>query len=524
MSARLSGRRVAVVGAGPGGVTAAKSLVEEGFEPTVFEQSRAVGGQWNIGAPHSGVWPGMRANTSKFLSAFSDFPPPDDWTMFARAEQLQAYYAAYADRFGVTPTIRFGARVANVEQVDGGYRLSWTDASGSHSSRFDGVVVASGRYNTPSTPDVEGLGTFTGRGGVHHSFDYAGRDELAGQRVVVLGNSISGLELASDLAVDDSITVYSAFRKPRYIIPRVALGVPSDCRFLTRINAYLPLALPMDAVAAGFKQAVLEAAGHPSQYGAPAPHDNIFVADLSMCQDWLSHVAHGRLQVKPNVVRVDGRSVHFEDGTSAEADTFICATGFDVNLPFLSPAIHEVIRADSKTLDLYQHTFHPDLPGLAFVGFYYLVGPYAPVLELQGRWIATAWSDVHELPDRAALLAGIDRWRQQKRVTSDVFLHDLAVALAVEAGVEPRLERRSELTRALLFGPLAPAQFRLDGHGSRPDALDLYKKAVTSFGGDLSPVPTPEQLGLLGTIAEALGDRMPELSRAHDVLKRLAVS
>lgn len=68
--------RVAVVGAGPSGLVAAKSLQEEGLEAVVFEQADGVGGQWYGPSAHSGVWPGMRANTSKTLDAFSDFPPP----------------------------------------------------------------------------------------------------------------------------------------------------------------------------------------------------------------------------------------------------------------------------------------------------------------------------------------------------------------------------------------------------------------------------------------------------------------
>jgi dimethylaniline monooxygenase (N-oxide forming) len=524
MSSQPQGRRVAIVGAGPGGLTVAKSLLEEGFEPTVFEQSQAVGGQWNLHAPHSGIWPGMRTNTSKTLTTFSDFPPPDDWSMFPRAEQVQAHHAVYAERFGVTPRIRFGAAVRGVEQADSRYDVSWTDASGTHTDRFDAVVVASGRYNRPRLPEIEGLDRFTGRGGVRHSFDYAGRAEFLGHRVVVLGNAISGPEIASDLAIDDSTTVYAAFRKPRYMLPRVAVGVPSDWRFFTRVAAYLPLALPMEEVGAGFKQQVLAVAGHPGQYGAPAPHDDLFVANVGMCQDWLSHVAHGRLHPRPTIARVDGNVVTFADGATAEVDTIICATGYELHLPFLSRPILDTAGADTTTLDLYHHTFHPDLPGLAFVGLYHLVGPYAPVVELQGRWIAMVWAGARSLSEEAALRAGIAQWRQQRQLTDQVFLHDLAITLASDAGVLPQLDTRPEITRALLFGPLAPAQFRLDGRGSQPEALDRYKQAIAAFAGDVSPAPTPEQLGLVTMLADKLGSQMPDLVRARDTLQRLAAA
>ena len=37
---------VAVIEAGPGGLVAARWLLSQGFEPTIFEQSPMLGGQW----------------------------------------------------------------------------------------------------------------------------------------------------------------------------------------------------------------------------------------------------------------------------------------------------------------------------------------------------------------------------------------------------------------------------------------------------------------------------------------------
>ena len=68
--------RVAVVGAGPGGLVAAKHALEAGFDATVFEASDDLGGQWHTAAAHSGIWPGMHTNTSGAMTAFSDGPAP----------------------------------------------------------------------------------------------------------------------------------------------------------------------------------------------------------------------------------------------------------------------------------------------------------------------------------------------------------------------------------------------------------------------------------------------------------------
>jgi cation diffusion facilitator CzcD-associated flavoprotein CzcO len=505
---------VAVIGAGPSGLVAAKSLQEEGLDPIIFEQADGVGGQWHAPSTHSGVWPGMRANTSKTLDTFSDFPPAESLPMFPRFEELRDYFRSYAKAFDLDRTIRLKTPVRHLERNDSGWRVVADDVGGEH---FDGVVVASGRFNRPHQPVIEGLETFTGE--VVHSFHYGGRDAFRGKRVVVLGNSVSGTEIASDLAVDHSIRVTASLRTPRYVIPRVAGGVPSDWRFFTRVSAYLPLALPAEAVADHLKRQVLDVSGHPTQYGAPAPHDNILVARITLCQHWLAYVAEGRIQCRPAIVGVRGRTVVFADGREEEADAIVTATGYDLSLPYLPEDICRMLNADPMGLDLYVHTFHPDLPGLAFIGQYSLIGPYAPCVELQARWIAMVWSGVRELPSRAQMQSGIGAWREVRQVTPSLLLPPLAVALSREAGVAPDLTIRPEITRHLLFGPLAPAQFRLDGHGRHADALELFKKAIGAFGGDTSPVPTDEELGELRMLAGALGDRAPELGAALHVLE-----
>jgi cation diffusion facilitator CzcD-associated flavoprotein CzcO len=511
-------RRVAVVGAGPSGLVAAKSLQEEGLELVVFEPADGVGGQWYGPSTHSGVWPGMRANTSKTLGAFSDFPPPESVPMFPRFEELRDYLRSYAKAYDLNQSIRLKTPVRHIERDDGRWRVFTGDGGG---ERFDGVVVASGRFNRPHLPVIEGLEHFAGE--VVHSFHYRGRDAFLGKRVIVLGNSVSGTEIASDLAIDDSIRVTASLRKPRYVIPRVSRGVPSDWRFFTRFSAYLPLAFPPETVADGLKRLVLDVSGHPSQYGAPAPHDNILVAQITLCQNWLAYVAEGRIRCRPAIVAIRGRTVVFADGGEEEADAIVTATGYDLSLPFLPEDVRHTLNADSTGLDLYVHTFHPDLPGLAFIGQYILVGPYAPCVELQARWIAMVWSGVRELPPRDRMERSIEAWRNVRQTTSNLLLPPLAVALSQEAGVAPALAARPEITRHLLFGPLAPAQFRLDGHGRRADALELYKQAIGAFGGDTSPVPTAEELRELRMLVSALRDRAPELGRALQTLERLAV-
>jgi dimethylaniline monooxygenase (N-oxide forming) len=56
----------------------------------------------------------------------------------------------------------------------------------------------------------------------------------------------------------------------------------------------------------------------------------------------------------------------------------------------------------------------------------------------------------------------------------------LATTLADELGVAPDLLSRPELTEALLFGPLLPPRYRLDGPGALPDAAERFSAQLAA--------------------------------------------
>ena len=120
-------------------------------------------------------------------------------------------------------------------------------------------------------------------------------------------------------------------------------------------------------------------------------------------------------------------------------------------------------------LGLYHRTLHPDLPGLGVIGQFLAQGPYFPLLELQARWIAAAWSGAVTLAGDAAMRAAI----AQPRPAIDAH-NALALTLAEALGVAPEPAAWPELCEALVFGPLLPPRYRLSGPGARPDAAALF--------------------------------------------------
>ncbi len=462
-----------MIGAGPSGIAAAKYALEAGFEPSVFEASDRLGGQWDVTAEHSGVWPGMHTNTSRELTAFSDFPPPQHYPLHPSAEEIRDYLVTYASAFGVTDRIRFNTRVTAV-------RPGWTVDG----EPFDAVVVASGRFHTPRFPLA--VGDFAGE--LLHTYDYPGVEPFAGLSVLVYGNGVSGVEIASDLGAHTR--TISAFRKPRYVIQKVVHGVSSDWQWYTLFGALERRRLSSEEWAGRQRARVLRLAGQPADYGAPAPDDDLRIAGLSLSQGYLEQIREGEIVCKPGIAVVDGRKVTFTDHTSAEADAIVCATGYEPNLPYL----REVV-GDNGWIDtgLYQRTFHPDLPGLGVIGQFLAQGPYWPLLELQARWIMSVWSGTSVLPPTPHLRATIATRRPILESHNA-----LALVLSEEMGVAPDPVAWPELTEPLLFGPMLPARYRLSGPGARASASDDYARALATApraAVDLADVETLRRFG-----------------------------
>ena len=102
-------RTVAVIGAGPAGLTAAKQAIALGHTVTVFEQHDGLGGIWH--PEGGGAYPSVRMQTSRSAFHYSDHPPaPGEGGEFLTLREMADYFRSYADRFEVLDECRLAAR------------------------------------------------------------------------------------------------------------------------------------------------------------------------------------------------------------------------------------------------------------------------------------------------------------------------------------------------------------------------------------------------------------------------------
>ena len=149
--------RVAIIGAGPGGLGLAIRLVESGRRDFVlFEATDGVGGTWRLN-----TYPGAACDVPSHLYSYS-FALKPDWTRtYAAQPEILQYFEDCADRFGVRPHLRTGVRIVSARWVEPERYWRLADAEGGV-YEADVLVSAVGTFRTPSYPDIEGLDTFAG--------------------------------------------------------------------------------------------------------------------------------------------------------------------------------------------------------------------------------------------------------------------------------------------------------------------------------------------------------------------------
>lgn len=109
-------KRVAIIGAGSAGLAAAKACKEESIDFVCFEMSGRVAGLWNYRDDDvDGMACVMKTtviNSSKEMSAFSDFPPPKEFPNYMHNRMMCKYFHMYAEKFGLFDNIRYYQEVS----------------------------------------------------------------------------------------------------------------------------------------------------------------------------------------------------------------------------------------------------------------------------------------------------------------------------------------------------------------------------------------------------------------------------
>lgn len=492
-------KRIAIIGAGATGMTATKGCLEQGLEPVVFEKTNYTGGLWRYqeNLDVNGIASVMQStiiNSSKEMSAFSDFPPPPEYPNYMHNTKMVSYFDLYSEKFNFINYVRFRHEILSLELADdyeetGKWKLRARNLDKTEDNIieeiFDGVMVCTGHHGTISMPTFPGQDQF--KGTVMHTHSLKTVKDFEKKTVVVVGIGNSG----GDAAVESSYVakqVYLSTRRGSWIFNRVGTnGRPFDQmmhrRFLVELFNRLPYKVVCHAV-----EMLLNSTFDHEDYQLRPKH-RCFSQHIMVNDALPNRILSGTIKIKSDIDHFTEDGVVFKGETEVTpCDVVVMATGYRVNFPFLSETI---LPIHQNKVRLYKYQFIPHLKHphtLAFISLAQPIGALLPIGELQSRWYALLMSGKLQLPKRELMEKDIDakvdfhkRFYESERHTIQVDWVPFMDELSKEVGCHPPLWKYLftdfKLFLTLFFDACAPYQYRLVG----PNAWQGAREALLTI-------------------------------------------
>jgi 4-hydroxyacetophenone monooxygenase len=404
----LRGFKVAVIGAGVGGIAAAIQLERLGIPYTVFERNKDVGGTWAVNN-----YPDARVDVASYHYQYS-FVKRYPWqNYFATGEEVHAYLLRVAADYGVLPHICLQTSVtgASWQQRTRTWRLTISKADKpAEVVEVNAVISAAGLFNAPNMPDIQGIETFAGKS--FHTTAWDSSYDYAGKRVGVIGTGSTGAQLVPRVARDAAavkvfqrtpgwVSAIEGYRAPiteesRWLLARMPYYWNWYCFGLFHmmfddiegLTTYDPdwqaagglISERNDLLRRFNTDYILSKVGHrPGMADKLTPSHPPFAQRPIVDNGWFDALNRPNVElVTERIARITPRGVVTDDGIERELDLLVLSTGFKT-ARYLWPVRYQ--GADGRTLEevwekdgarAYLGLTVPDFPNL-----FMLYGPNA---------------------------------------------------------------------------------------------------------------------------------------------------
>ncbi|EWM11244.1 NAD(P)/FAD-dependent oxidoreductase [Kutzneria sp. 744] len=396
--------RVAVIGAGVAGLATAKVLMQAGHEVVVYDKAPDVGGVWS----RSRRYPGVTTQSPKAQYSLSDFPMPADYPEWPDGAQVQAYFAAYAEKFGIKA--RLNTEVGKAEPCGDRWLVD--------GEAYDRLVVANGVFCEPAVPEFQGQSEFSGK--VCAATEFHDVEEARGQHVLVVGYGKSACDVTVPVskvaASTDIIARQLLWKVPRLIAGKVNFKMLLLTRMGEALFRYVRLRgfeRFLHGPGNGLRRRMLNSVGTVSlrQFGLPRLNlvppghmEDIVKGAIGLATEgFFEGVTDGTITVHRDTVitrlfdRDGAPMAELANATVLPADLVVCATGFRQGVPFLPDEVRQRLFDERGNFLLYRQIRPLGAPGLYFNG--YNSSFFSPLnAEMAAVWIAADIAGAVDLP------------------------------------------------------------------------------------------------------------------------------
>lgn len=374
--------KVAIIGGGPSGFAVARALMHEPhpFDIHIYDKQDRPGGVW-IYTGKGPLYRDLTSNIHKLLMQYKGHEYGDDVPEFVDRRDVLTYVVNYSREVEShdNVTVHWSTTVDTITKKGNPIQPNGSDPADSTGKwdvildngqkfEYDFVLVASGHSYTPFIPTIPGLTELSQQPGrVMHTIVYDTPEPFRNKRVLIVGNSSSGHDVAIQLLSQTTNLLIARHSE-----------LPTDAAFE---------GLPTEEV------------------------------------EW---------KPAPSRINPETREVEFEDGSKAEVDVILLATGYLYRFAFLhqyqknvAEPIHNLpvldYPAEKRVANLHKYMFYIGDPTLAFVTLNIHVAPL-PLAECQGAVIARVWSQRLQLPSREEMVKEENKLIAEKPGSKYLFL------------------------------------------------------------------------------------------------------
>uniref|UniRef100_A0A1I7SRM3 Flavin-containing monooxygenase n=1 Tax=Bursaphelenchus xylophilus TaxID=6326 RepID=A0A1I7SRM3_BURXY len=385
----MAKEKVAIIGAGPSGLTAARQALEAGFEPVVLERRNRFGGRWSFTEDKKYIThlPSTRTKYSKISSSFSDFPISDHFPQFLSQPEVLEYLENYVEKFDLKKFIKLETNVVGIRRHkkyddNGIFVVDYEKSGQRYSEEFPYVLLALGRTHKPWRPNpYRKEKEFKGK--ISHSAEYKGNSAFEGQKVVIVGFGDSAVEIANDLSFVAKKVIICA-RHGEWLNYRAdPSGHPLDHEFNSRFMGNLRKIVPKPVFNKIWEKYSLSQL-NLEQHGVERPTFGYWNTIPTFADGLKEHLKSGKIRFEKDFLSFDEKSVEFSDRKAENnVDHVIFCTGYEFDFSLLENGT--MIRVRDNDSQLYLHMFDPEISrgNLAIIGLANPFGPNWPIAELQ---------------------------------------------------------------------------------------------------------------------------------------------
>jgi putative flavoprotein involved in K+ transport len=320
MAAIRAAEDVLVIGAGPAGIASANALEKAGIRYKVIDRAQVIGSTWDS------LYSSLRLNTTRFFSHLPGKRFPLRYGFYPTGRQYHDYLLEFVREHPFN--IHLGIEVYRVAPEG----KLWRVETSAGTWLYPAVISATGVWNSPVIPPIPGIEEFQGT--LIHTHDFRHPEQVASQRVLIVGNGPSGVDVAVASA-ETAASTHIAIRSGVKFTRRFPLGLPKH--FWLMLGEHLPrnwcdrLLKFVDKF--GYDDTAAIGLLPPSGTGGMTAY---------MGPELIQVVKAGKVApIHAAPVRFHEHTVEFTDGSSREFDVVVMATGY-------LPVLHQYLDIEMQ--------------------------------------------------------------------------------------------------------------------------------------------------------------------------------